>query len=371
MNRLKHFYAILLILALGMILTTCEEERPLEPIVAESITGRVVDGQGNPLQGIQVFLYRGDTTQVFDALPNGSIRPGTPLEAQTVSGSDGRFEFRNVPVGTYTIVVQAQGVPIQRVTRQVTCDGAKNIDTGTFPIGNVISDCPAITGRVLDTSGNPVPNARVFLYVGDPATVLDASGNVRAGTPLRAETRTGTDGRFTFTNVPSGTFTIVTQIDGFKPIARRAQCGDNGDFRFTATNRVNVEGPFSISRWDLNGNFGWRFSDKANVPDSLTGAALADFRFLGFVDPNNPNTGGRVQAAQGIVILPTENPLDPARPVPTTGYSTAVFTVRPGDVIAIRTRDGRYAKIRVEGLSRTVSGDEVILFKQVFPALTQ
>jgi hypothetical protein len=75
-----------------------------------TISGRLLDNTtGQPLAKVQVLL-RG------------------PHAAATRSDAEGRFTFRNLPAGTYTIVVQSRDVPRQTHAVQVRAGAAATID---------------------------------------------------------------------------------------------------------------------------------------------------------------------------------------------------------------------------------------------------
>ena len=112
----------------------------------------------------------------------------------------------------------------------------------------------------------------------------------------------------------------------------------------------DVNGPFTITSW-LDSNEGWSFEDQQLVQDESEESGLADFH----VDENLIHAW-----ATGAMLL-TETTLDDS-PVPGGTYRRDVFSVELGDIVAVQTRDGRYAKIAV---TEVLPGG--LAFNQVFP----
>jgi Carboxypeptidase regulatory-like domain len=81
---------------------------------------------------VQAQTYRGAINgSVID--PSGAVVPGasvraidkaTAIEHATTSTSDGQFAFQDLPVGTYSVVVTAQGFPVLKVDDILVTQGA-------------------------------------------------------------------------------------------------------------------------------------------------------------------------------------------------------------------------------------------------------
>lgn len=87
---------------------------------------------GIPVWSVPVYEVTGEV-QTFDGLPfegvTVSLKRGTELFAEAVSGADGHFVFAQVPTGIYNLVITtAAGATI---TKQFALD-AHNTDAGTF-----------------------------------------------------------------------------------------------------------------------------------------------------------------------------------------------------------------------------------------------
>ncbi|MFN8035207.1 MAG: carboxypeptidase regulatory-like domain-containing protein [Acidimicrobiia bacterium] len=99
------------------------------------VTGRVVDAAGNPVAGAAIRI---------------NDWPATP---ETTSGPDGTFRLAEVPPGlNHPLDVTMDGHPSRSVTlAYVPVDG-------TLDVGDVTLDYAAITARVVDDHGDPVPS---------------------------------------------------------------------------------------------------------------------------------------------------------------------------------------------------------------------
>ncbi len=110
------------------------------------ISGRVVDGNGKPVQNVHVYcqpLYRRET-------PKFTSRLNSPLARVA---ADGSFKFSSLDAGDYLITANHK-------------DGAFVHVDGTTELRDVTVVLPArgaaITGRVVDASGHPVARVRVI-----------------------------------------------------------------------------------------------------------------------------------------------------------------------------------------------------------------
>jgi protocatechuate 3,4-dioxygenase beta subunit len=84
-------------------------------------------------------------------------------------------------------------------------------------LSGVFAADPAVRGRVVDPSGNPVPDARAYLLApGDPAHPRDLSERLQQAT---ARSRTDAEGYFSFPPAAAGVWQVRIEADGFLPRA--------------------------------------------------------------------------------------------------------------------------------------------------------
>jgi hypothetical protein len=186
---------------------------------------------------------------------------------------------------------------------------------------------------------------------------------------------------------PTDTLQHSSSID----ISTNGDCAKNIQMK---GNSINLPGivNFSLDKWSCltNPEFefrGLRFSDAKIVPDSVNlcgntnscipgagvfGQAIADIRFDGYY---SGKTSGRMQAGNGLKLIGNteENPL-PFKPenwktFNITNWQDKCLNAKIGDVIAVRTRDNKYAVIRITNYFPTPSPDkyERVNFDYIYP----
>lgn len=145
-----------------------DNEPTVQPGEDKAIWGTVVDANGKPVKDATVTLNRYD----FDK------ETWVVVDAQN-SASDGSYYFGGLAEGRYEVDIQ-------------------------YVVTDTVSGTPAsfeVSGIAADNNGNPYINAAVDL--------IDEDGNVN-GTIT-----TGSDGSYTFTNVPEGFYTVnITPANG-------------------------------------------------------------------------------------------------------------------------------------------------------------
>jgi protocatechuate 3,4-dioxygenase beta subunit len=145
-----------------------------------TITGRVVDNGGLPV--LNASLIQKDAT-------------GKQIDYQSVS-KDGRFKFFGETGLSYTIEVGWYADSSKHSTPiAVTCPSTP----GNVDLGDIKLDLggATVTGRVVDTNGNPLKDIWVF----SPESSYNGSGGSR-------ENRTDSTGVFSLWVRPNKTFTI-------------------------------------------------------------------------------------------------------------------------------------------------------------------
>jgi protocatechuate 3,4-dioxygenase beta subunit len=135
------------------------------------VTGRITDAQGKPMAGAAVNSER-----------RLNIRNGWTIARmdQTRSGADGRFTLWVLPGMPYHLRFSREGYGFLRKADFVA--EAKGADMGALAL---IRADRSITGRVMDSDGNPVPKVRINAYSpehdgeGHREFVTDAQGRYR------------------------------------------------------------------------------------------------------------------------------------------------------------------------------------------------
>ncbi|MEQ3665212.1 carboxypeptidase regulatory-like domain-containing protein, partial [Olleya sp.] len=270
-----------------------------------SVSGTIVDENGDPVSGIVVTLDDGDAATV---------------DPTVTTGVDGTYEFTDVPVGDYTIV---QTVPANTevvdgdttddsdtVANTDTTDGSipVTVEAGEVDADNNFENSPApgsVSGTIVDENGDPVSGIVVTLDDGDAATVDPT-------------VTTGVDGTYEFTDVPVGEYTIVQTV----PANTDVVDGDTTDDSDTVANTDTTDGSIPVTveagEVDADNNF-----ENSPTPGSVSGT---------IVDENG-------DPVSGIVVTLDDGDAATVDPTVTTGVDgTYEFTDVPvGDYTVVET----------------------------------
>jgi len=154
--------------------------------------------------------------RVYDYVTNAgiagaslSIRDSLRQGATVLTDASGNFNTTALSGGPFTISVTATGYTSVTV-RNVVVSGARILDA--VPMVPVTTGNGIITGIVRDATRNAA--------IQTTATVQLFSGqNTISGTPI-ATVFSATDGSYTYSNVPPGTYTIVAKASGFSDGSR-------------------------------------------------------------------------------------------------------------------------------------------------------
>ncbi|WP_051939833.1 MSCRAMM family protein [Phaeacidiphilus oryzae] len=156
------------------------------------LRGRVCSSDGTPVSDAAVILTD----------PRGEVA------ATTRTRPDGGYEFTELVPGDYTLAVSARAFRPAALAVGVAPSGGSRQDV-------VLTGSGTLRGTVRTAGGRPVPEARV--------TLLDTSGEVVAAVV------TGEDGRFRFTDLEPGDYTVIAS--GYSPVATALRIEDGPNER--------------------------------------------------------------------------------------------------------------------------------------------
>jgi protocatechuate 3,4-dioxygenase beta subunit len=177
--------------------TTSVPAIQLAPVNPGNITGSVVDGKGNAI--------------------NGATVSGAGLTS--ITDATGAYALNNIPAGSITLMASAAGY--QPASESVTVTAGSNT---AAPAMTLVSNVGNVTGKVTDSSSNPISGASVSFGGGTATT--DATGT------------------YNFTNVPAGTIQLVASASGFQSVTQNVTVtgGNTTTANFTLAIANNMPG---------------------------------------------------------------------------------------------------------------------------------
>ncbi len=164
------------------------------------------------------------------------------------AGMDGRFELEGIKPGDYVMQVSRfQGQPVQTTFEMEVPDDVRDL---RFDIELPTS---TITGRVIDTRGNPVENFPVTLG-SDEGALASAGGliGVIAENGL-SQGRTDDNGEFELRSVASGTYRLTAGRRGGPGGGRRGRRSNDGENGSNDGERELVHGEASLGGVQVDG----------------------------------------------------------------------------------------------------------------------
>lgn len=162
---------------------------------AQTITGRVLDSAGQPVERAEIRVWRktkevGGRGEIEQFQFNGA--------AAWKTNGEGRFETPPIDDGASQVraVAQAEGMLAGR-SGWISAEGREMVDTGTI----VLRRLRAIEGRVVDGKGQPMAEVTVF-----------NSGDAHE----RMEAKTDSLGRFHLSGLPEGQICLFAEYPGYR-----------------------------------------------------------------------------------------------------------------------------------------------------------
>ncbi len=268
-----------------------------------SLSGRVVDADGNPMSQGEV--------KIVDGIP-------VPVAA------DGTFLMKDLEPGTYTLAAVPKATPASEGARVpvITYSPERVAVRGDADMSGVeihlqTAEVYSVTGVILDETGNPKAGAEVQLFpkiqtgarIVGFGEVITMVGPGQYTGPDEARAVSGDDGSFAFPAVRSGEWQLAAMSRGSIDAANFADTVRNGVVDVVVGNRnvgnlqIRLAAPFTVT-----GTVDWGDLPKQRVGILLSAAG----RGLFFGAPPGIDSNGtvtlRAAAARKTLILPSAGP---------------------------------------------------------------
>jgi uncharacterized GH25 family protein len=170
-------------------------------------SGRVTDAGGRPVAGAQVSLQAAAPAGLaarLRAVRDPERYPGSPSDAT------GRFELRDLPAGTFDLLVRAPGFAPLTLPSLAVPEGKGTTDLGTVALG----PGAALQGLVVDAQGDPIAGAEVRARAAQQEGILV----VRTGDNGPADAVTAADGSFLLADrSPGESLTLTVTHSSYSP----------------------------------------------------------------------------------------------------------------------------------------------------------
>jgi len=209
---------------------------------AGSIHGRVVDGEGRPLAGIQVVAADLEAVPDGPAGPDGPHESGGPGERGRSLEGLARRVPRRTPRPSTTDArgefvldgLQERAYRVLAVAPDSLLASERLLQPGSF--GELVLDCarllPTLDGSVVDEHGEPVAGASIWV-LRETARILSSGRALHADQLARPVVRSRADGSFRLADVPpdasiqveaSGRFPVRCAPDAFVEARMSSRC---------------------------------------------------------------------------------------------------------------------------------------------------
>jgi protocatechuate 3,4-dioxygenase beta subunit len=156
-----------------------------------SITGRIVDADGKPVARARVTSHESDWTDDVFTQALGFTYPTNATTAEARTNDQGVFTLKNLAAESYMIDVQAAGYT-RTMKRELRVTEGQATQVGDVRLARG----GGVQGTVFDAAGKPLSAAAVSLRPADHDL------------PSSYSTKSASDGKFTFTAVAPGRYTL-------------------------------------------------------------------------------------------------------------------------------------------------------------------
>ena len=193
----------------ALALTLMFSQAPQAPATTGAVSGRVtIEGSNTPVAGARIVLFpNGPIGQRGSAPRIGPMRP-----PETLTGQDGRFAFPRIFAGPYRVDAQKTGlVSLGQSDQRTTIDVVAG---RTSELTLQMQKGAVITGRIVDPSGEPMPDVRVVALRHAPAT---AGGAVRLFPVMSSSGPTNDIGEYRLSGLGAGEYYIAATPHGASP----------------------------------------------------------------------------------------------------------------------------------------------------------
>lgn len=197
-----------------------------------SLRGLVKDDKGQLVAGVEVELARAFSFQSGRGAAQFSFigSPATRPKKQT--SSDGRFEFRGLSTGDYSLSASKSGFARERVDPVKVSEG-RNLE----PVELVLKSGATISGFIRDRAGNGVPGYRIGAR---PAGA--AGGGMGPFGGIFAEEPTGPEGAFLLEGLNAGQTYDLQSLSESGPGPRKSATAPAAGVEITVTGKGHIRG---------------------------------------------------------------------------------------------------------------------------------
>jgi RNA polymerase sigma-70 factor (ECF subfamily) len=176
-----------------------------------SIEGRVTGSAGATVEGARVEARLATAVELAHKFREIKDILPPPRGIVVTTGKDGDYRLEPLAAGLYEIEVSALGHARKVIEAFEVSDRVHRVDIA-------LDAGSALSGRVVGDAGQPIAGAEVLALARSASErsrfeTLDALG---AGGARVASTKSGADGRFELTGLPSGEVTVAAYSPGFE-----------------------------------------------------------------------------------------------------------------------------------------------------------